>query len=416
MNNILFSPDRRARDVCTLVRLILFVLCLVAVIAPSVSANSLSQALAATFREQAKLAPMDGATGDDFGYSVSLSGNRALVGAYATDENGANSGSAYIFVFDGTTWKLEAKLLPSDGAAGDFFGGHVSLSGNRALVGASYKSDTFGDNGAAYVFAFDGTSWSQEAKLVNSDNGFLDRFGESVSLSGNRALISAPFHGNGVAYYFVRSGGAWTQQAMLIPTGGRPYINAVSLSGNRALLGARDILPDNSAYIFVYDGSTWSQQAILASGVPSDGFGVNVSLSGTRALISAPFDDSGAPDSGAAYIFSFDGSTWTQEGKLTPADPKRNAMFGASVSLSNSRALIGAPGARNASTVTTGAAYLFAADGTSWVQQDKLTASDAEAFADFGSAVSLLGTRGLIGAPSGSVEGVQSGSAYIFGR
>ena len=385
-------------------------------VANAASGESLSEAVAATFREQAKLAPIDGATGDNFGFSVSLSGNRALIGAYSTDENGANSGSAFIFGFDGTTWSQEAKLLPSDGAAGDFFGGHVSLSGNRALVGASYKGDSFGDNGAAYVFVFDGTNWKQEAKLINSDNGFLDRFGESVSLSGTRALISAPFHGTGVAYYFVLNGGTWVEQAQLTADGGAAAINAVSLSGKRALLGAREIAPENASYIFVYDGSSWTQEAKITSGVPSDGFGLTVSLSGTHALISASLDDAGAPNSGAAYIFGFDGATWNQEARLTPADPKRNAMFGASVSLSGSRALIGAAGARNANDSSTGAAYLFASDGTSWVQQDKLTASDGEAFADFGSSVSLLGSRALIGAPGDFVQGVQSGSAYIFGR
>lgn len=113
-----------------------------------------------------------------------------------------------------------------------------------------------------------------------------------------------------MAYYFVLNGGTWIEQAQLTADGGAAHINAVSLSGKRALLGARDITPANASYIFVYDGSSWTQEAKLTSGVPSDGFGLNVSLSGTHALVSASLDDTGAPDSGAAYIFAFDGATW----------------------------------------------------------------------------------------------------------
>ena len=150
--------------------------------------------------------------------SVSPSGNRALVGARLTDDNGTDSGSAYVFVFNGTSWSEEAKLLPSDGVAGDFFGTTVSLSGNRALVGAPFKAGTGMHSGAAYILVFDGTSWTQEVKLNASDSGNVDNFGDSVSLAGNQALISVPFNGNGAAYYFVLSGGTWSQQAKLLPT------------------------------------------------------------------------------------------------------------------------------------------------------------------------------------------------------
>ena len=377
--------------------------------------QSLARAIAMTLTERAKLTPPDGAAGDQFGLSVSLSGNRALVGARLTDDNGIDSGSAYVFVFDGTSWSEEAKLLPSDGAAGDFFGTTVSLSGNHALVGAPFKAGTGSHSGAAYTFVFDGTSWTQEAKLNASDSGNIDNFGDSVSLSGNQALISAPFNGNGAAYYFVLSGGVWSQQAKLLPDGGAGFIDAVSLSGNRALLGGRGITPGNASYIFVYEGTSWSQEAKLTSGVAYDQFGVTVSLSGTRAIVGAPLDSDNGTNSGAAYVFAFDGNSWSEQAKLTASDEARNNQFGTSVSLSGTHALVGAIRGTG-STQASGAAYLFAFDGTSWTQRSKLIASDGDSYDTFGDSVSLSGARALVGASTNVVNGVASGSVYFFGR
>jgi MYXO-CTERM domain-containing protein len=144
----------------------------------------------------------DGAWGDQFGYSVSLSadGSRALIGAAGGDTTrGSDTGSAYVFVRSGSTWSQEAKLEASDGAWGDGFGYSVSLSvdGSRALIGAHYDATTRGtDAGSAYVFVRSGSTWSQEAKLEASDGEDYDQFGTSVSLSadGSRALVGADFH------------------------------------------------------------------------------------------------------------------------------------------------------------------------------------------------------------------------------
>jgi hypothetical protein len=379
------------------------------------AAQALAKAVVAMVTEQAKLSPSDGAVGDQFGLSVSLFGNRALVGARLTDDNGTDSGSAYVFVFNGTSWSEEAKLLPSDGAAGDFFGTAVSLSASRALVGAPFKAGTGIHTGAAYIFVFDGTSWTQEAKLNGSDSGDIDNFGDSVSLLSNRALVSAPFNGNGAAYYFVLSSGVWTQQAKLLPDGGAGFIDAVLLSGNRALLGGRGLTPANVSYIFVYDGVSWSQEARLTSGVAYDQFGISVSLSGTRAIIGAPLDGDNGVNSGAAYIFTFDGTTWSEQAKLTASDEARNNQFGTSVSLSGTRALVGA--IRGTGSIqASGAAYLFAFDGANWTQRNKFIASDGDSYDTFGDSVSLSGARALVGASTNTVNGVASGSAYVFGR
>ena len=150
-----------------------------------------------------KILPADGAAGHEFGASVSISGEYAVVGAPGNDDNGSSSGSAYVFKRSGTSWAQEAKLLPSDGATEDYFGVSVSISGNDVVVGAVFGNGS----GSAYVFKRSGTSWAQEAKLLASDGAVNDRFGGSVSISGDYALVGAHRNdgngsGSGSAYLY----------------------------------------------------------------------------------------------------------------------------------------------------------------------------------------------------------------------
>ena len=314
--------------------------------------------------QEAKLTPSDGRPFDFFGASVSLSGNRALIGGGLSDHN---KGAAYTFVFDGTSWTQEAKLIPSDLGNNNNFGSSVSLQGNRALIGAS-ASSSISAPGKAYIFVFDGTTWRQEAELAQAHQTNLD-FGVSVSLSGNRALIGADQSttGNGKAYIFAFDGVTWSQEAELTASDGQAndrFARSVSLSGNRALIGA-DQLQQNppapgKAYIFTFDGTSWNQEAVLAAsdGQFTDNFGIRVSLWGTRALIGASQLDAngGRGGAGAAYLFVSDGTSWRQQSKLTAADGQAPDFFGSAVSLWKKRAVIAADNANSAR----GAAYIFA--------------------------------------------------------
>ena len=235
-----------------------------------------------TWTQQAKLLASDGAYDDSFGYSVSLSGNTALIGF--DNENGADSGSAYVFIRTGTAWTQQAKLLASDGTAGDSFGYAVSLDGNTALIGAISDDDNGVDSGSAYVFTRTGTTWTQQAKLLASDGAAQDYFGLSVSLKGDTALIGVPQSiGNG------------------------------NYSG--------------SAYIFTRTGTTWTQQAkLLASdGADGDSFGGSVSLASDTALIGAFLNDGNGTDSGSAYVFTKgSGNQPPVFGTPTPANDSTN--------------------------------------------------------------------------------------------
>ncbi len=305
--------------------------------------------------EKQKLLPFDGTASDFFGYSVSLDGDTAIVGAVDDDDKGVDSGSAYVFTCTNSNWIQQTKLLASDGAAGDLFGSSVSLSGDTALIGAVNDNDNGDQSGSAYVFIRTGSNWTQQAKLLASDIVAEDQFGYSLSLDGDTALIGVANDDDngdqsGSAYVFTRTGSNWTQQAKLLAldgTAGDYFGWSVSLSGDSALIGA-DGDDDQgessgSAYIFTRTGSNWTQQGKLLApnGTAYDSFGWCISLSGDIALIGAPFDDDKGDQSGSAYVFNRTGGDWTQQAKLLASDGAMTDRFGWRLCLSNNTALFG---------------------------------------------------------------------------
>ncbi len=374
--------------------------------------------------ENDKLIPSDGTNGDQFGIAVSIDGNRALVGAYHDDDNGSNSGAVYVFEFDGTTWQQTQKLTASDAAANDQFGISVSLSGNRALIGANFDDDTNMDSGSAYIFDFDGSNWQQTHKLNANVSSEIAYFGQAVSLSGNRALIGAWLDTNegfGAAYIFDFNGSNWIETDKIYTTNDHPGAEfgwSVSLSGDRAIIGTRfgnssDAIEEfvGTASIFEFDGiSSWTESIKLSAddGREFDEFGYSVSISGDYALVGAQEDDDNGNNSGSAYVFKFDGSTWSQIQKLHANDASAGSNFGSAVSLSGNQALIGA-NAADVNGINAGAAYVFQMTNNTWTQTQKYMASDAASDNSFGDAIGFSGANAIIGSP-----GDMSGSAYIF--
>jgi len=279
--------------------------------------------------QAAKLTADDGATWDLFGWSVSLSGDLALVGARYDDDNGADSGSAYLFARNqggDNAWGQAAKLTADDGARDDTFGQSVSLSGDLALVGACYDDDNGADSGSAYLFGRDqggDNAWGQVAKLTADDGAAGDFFGGSVSLSADLALVGAQWDNDngtdsGSAYLFARNQGgdnAWGQVAKLTADDGAlddRFGISVSLSGDLALVGAfsddDNGTDSGSSYLFARDeggDNAWGQVAKLTAddGALDDRFGISVSLSGDLALVGASWDDDNGTNSGSAYLF-----------------------------------------------------------------------------------------------------------------
>jgi uncharacterized repeat protein (TIGR01451 family) len=309
---------------------------------------------------QQELTASDGGAGDEFGWGVSVSGDTALIGAYGRS---GSQGAAYVFVRKGGVWSQQQELTSSDGVAQDNFGFSVSLCGDTAVVGAWRKN---GDQGAAYVFAGSGGVWTQQQELTASDGVPNDSFGSSVSVSGGTALIGAYNKNNnqGTAYVFGSSGGVWSQQQELNASDGMAndcFGFSVSLSWDTALIGASyKSINQNSyqgtAYLFVRNGGVWTEQKelIASDGAARDFFGYSVSLCGNTALIGII---GGNRPQGAAYVFVGSGGTWTLQQELTASDGAANDSFGASVAVNRGAALVGAY-TRNSGA---GTAYVFMA-------------------------------------------------------
>jgi hypothetical protein len=217
--------------------------------------------------QQAKIIAPEGEEGDLFGISVVLSDDTILIGADLNDEKADNPSAVYVFIQTGDQWNYQAKLMAADAGKTDIFGVRVALSGDTALISARRDDDEVMriDAGSAYVFTRIGTTWQQQAKLTAPDGAADDRFGRSVALSGDTALISAMHQDD---------------------------------------KGANS----GSAYVFTRTNNTWSYQANLTAddGASDDVFGWSVSLSNGNALIGATRNDDKGKESGSAYILEIE--------------------------------------------------------------------------------------------------------------
>lgn len=347
----------------------------------------------------------------DLGSSAAVSGNTVVVGAVNAS---GNNGKAYVYTSSGT---LTATVIPSGKEGGDFFTNRaVGISGATLIVGAP----DHGAVGSAFVFNnTSGNTWQQVADLANADSNTGDSTGSAVAVSTFGAVAGGPGHdGAGRAYLFPAPP-PWHPNIGLEAadtTAGDNFGAAISMSGTTVLAGAPGHAGMGSAYVFpqtlnapftqaavraggnyVYERPSELQGADTASG---DRFGASVSLDGTLAIVGAP----GHGGKGSAYVFSETGTTWSQLAELQGGDTSTGDNFGASVSISGTTAVVGAPGHGG-----TGSAYVFVETGNSWAQSAEVTGSDTSTGDTFGTAVSVSGTLAVVGAP-----GHGGGKAYMF--
>jgi hypothetical protein len=275
-----------------------------------------------TWSQQAYLKAPNAEASDEFGYSVSISGDTIVVGAWWEDSNqttitngpgassnnsASNSGAAYVFVRSGTNWSQQAYLKAPNAEANDWFGFSVSISGDTIVVGANQEDsnqttitngttassdNSASESGAAYVFVRSGTTWSQQAylKAPNAEAG--DWFGWSVSISGDTIVVGANLEDSNQT----------------------TITNGTTASSNNSASNS------GAAYVFVRSGATWSHQAYLKApnAEAGDLFGFSVSISGDTIVVGALWEDSNqttitngttassdnsASESGAVYVF-----------------------------------------------------------------------------------------------------------------
>lgn len=350
---------------------------------------------------------------DIFGFSVAISGERAIVGSPSDDTVvGDLAGSAYLF--DVTTGQELFKLTASDAAQSDRFGQSVAISGNRAIIGGHFNDDVGDASGSAYLF--DVTTGQELFKLTASDAASNDTFGNAVAISGNRAIIAAHFDddkgfSSGSAYLFNVATGK--QLFKLTASDGAAHDHfgeSVAISGNRAIVGAsEENFRTGSAYLFNVTTGKQLFKLTASDGAANDNFGISVMISGNTAIVGAPYDDDAGNASGSAYLF--DVTTGDQLMKLTADDAAAADIFGRSVAISGNTAIVGAHGDNDAGN-SSGSVYLF--DVTTGEQLVKLSASDGTERDYFGFSVAISGNRAIAGAYGDDVANGGSGSAYLL--
>ncbi len=395
-----------------------------------------------TWSQQAELLGTGVESGDRFGLTVDISADSIVVGA-PFDNGGtlevplAAVGSAYTFLRTGVTWAQQAKLLPSiTQVAFDYFGFSVGISSDTVVVGA-YLDDLVVANdtrGSAFVFLRSGVTWAQQAQLNANDAADSDQFGFSLAIDGNNALIGIPNDDRGAisdagsARSFDRVGIAWSESSTVGPgdSGAGDGLGvSVSMSGNSAAVGA--YLDDNilgldvgAVYVYTLSGDNWSlqQQIIPSDGAPSDNFGVSVSLDADTLAVGAyNANPSAQADAGAVYVYLRTANVWSLQQKLTAPSPLVGEQFGTALALQNDRLVVGAPHATATvptTVVNAGAVYLFERTANVWAAPIKITALDAGIADLYGSALSLDQDTFVVGAPGedGALNGTNIGAAY----
>jgi hypothetical protein len=305
---------------------------------------------------EAKLTAYQGQNGTQPGAAIAVSGDTVLIGARFDEEFEGGSGAAYVFRYNGTSWAQEAKLKAAPPDHNAQFGLSVAIDGDLALIGAPYHNELpcSDDPGAAYVFRRSGTTWSQEAKL--SPPGTPDayaEFGYSVSIAGNAALVGARREDDlGAAYLYRHDGAHWWPEARLQFEGDADlndrFGNPVILTGELVIISATgddDIANASGAvYVFRFNGQFYDQEAKLTAPDLTDlaMFGHSIALRGDTLLVGAFRGAAPAFESGMAYLFQFAGSQWTQVAKLTASDGAAGDRFGSAVALTAHGALVGA--------------------------------------------------------------------------
>jgi hypothetical protein len=256
-----------------------------------------------------------------------------------------------------------------------------------------------------------------------------DGFGYSVAIAGHALVVGAPSKTQGqnmpqgAAYVFGSSGATWNEQAELTVSKGMPDDSlgySVAISGNTVVVGALSVTTQQgAAYVFSSDGVNWTDQSQLVPGADADqGFGYSVGVSGGTAVVGDPFSTiGGSLGRGTAYVFSSNGTTWSEQAELIAGDGARDDGFGGAVGVSGNTLIVGAPFKNVGSNFQQGAAYMFSTNGTTWIQEAELTGSDGARGDEFGDAVAISGKEAVIGAYTKAVGVTDAqGTAYFVGQ
>jgi hypothetical protein len=385
-----------------------------------------------TWVQQAYIKPANGWPDDTFGSSVAIDGDTLVVGAIGDDSSATNSGAVYVFKRTAGVWSQQSFLKASNPGVLDGFGYSVDVDRDTLIVGApdedssavglggSQTDNSASEAGAVYVFKRTGTLWLHQAYIKASNTESGDKFGSSVALVGNTAVI-----------------GAIGEDSNAVGVNGSETDNSASAAG--------------AAYVFTRFGSLWTQQAYLKASNSGSGdrFGISLDLIGDTLVVGSTGESSGSPgvngvqldeslpNAGAAYVFERTGGVWAQQAYVKASNPGIDDQFGTSVALHDDRLVVGAfredssaigvdGNQADDSATDSGAAYVFERSGTTWSQLAYLKASNTQADDVFGGACAISDVVVVCSAvnESSNATGVngdpnndfapQSGACYAF--
>ena len=390
-----------------------------------------------------KLMDPDAENSDEFGWSVGIDGEYAVVGAWRSASLDPvsplhDAGAAYVFHKTAGIWNPSGtKLMAPDAQVGDRFGCAVSISGDYVIIGAMREDGGPGDPmesaGAVYIFhRTAGNTWDAGVKIGSPDQNAFGLFGSAVSISGDYAIVGHERESR--AYVFHRTGtNAWDSGAMLwtYDTEADDYFGrSVAISGDYAIVGAygedggaANLLNDaGAAYIFHRTGvNSWDQVSKIMphDGNAGDNFGYSVAISGDYAAVGANHKDNGT---GAAYVFHrLDENFWDEGPKIFAPDAQEGDLFGWSIGITDKYVIVGAY-LEDCGWDTNdgeGAAYVYERIGTNtWDGGTKITIPQGDEGDNFGFSVAISGESTIIGAIGDDCEEVQevpsAGAAYLY--
>ena len=408
--------------------------------------------LFADWEEMSKVVSVDRASNDNFGYTTAIDGDYVIVGTPNQDYDAdganylANMGAVYIYHRVNTTWSFMQKIVQSPRNY-TLFGSSVDISGNYAIVGNwanpydENEANTLSSAGAAWIYYNDNGTWVQQQKIVAPDRASSDRFGNTVAISGDYAVVAAPLEDEdatglntlsmaGSVYIYKRSGSTWSFEQKIVNSDraeNDQFGIDVAIEGNYIIVGAHQEDEDadgnnpysnaGSAYIFFNNSSTWSEQQKIVS----DGrsyimyFGYSCAIQGDRVIV-------GSHSTNKAWIFSRTDNIWSQEGTAVPSDGSANDWYGNDLDIYGDYAIVGAWGededAAGSNTMEkAGSAYIYKYD-SGWSQVQKIVASDRYTDDYFGYSVGISGNYFTVGAEYEDIDGTHpnAGAVYFFGN
>jgi len=365
--------------------------------------------------------PADSPTDEEFGYSVAIDGNTAVVGA--PEYNG--TGAAFVYEYTAAGWVFDEQLV-NDSSSGDHFGHSVDIDGDVIIVGVPYGDYGSGATGYAMCYQRGASAWAYLSALEPEADSISDLFGWSVAVSGDTAVVGSP-RDDGIApdagaiYIYTRGEPSYVKWMSGASELGSQFGTSVDIAGDQIIAGAP--YDDNaggadagSANTYYRDLTGWHYNRTLLCSDPEAGnwFGYSVSTNGTTAMVGAfRYDVTSYPDAGLVDVFTRSGSgstaVWPITQTLTAPQPNENDNFGKAVSVDGTFALVGAPWDDGYA----GSVHAYQCILGTWTLLQKVTPLLGDGLVGFSVAASSEG-RGIVGNLNGSGSAPFTGTACML--